>query len=75
MTNRIIELHDTTVDAIVEVGTQVIIFLRAYVHQSVWQDRIRWSIARTIPRPAEACERRARQYRSVNGGTLHDDGH
>jgi len=29
-----LELHDTTVAAIVQVGDQVVVFLRAYVHQS-----------------------------------------
>jgi hypothetical protein len=32
--NSEIEFHDTTVAAIVKVGTQVIVFLQAYVHKS-----------------------------------------
>ena len=32
--HRMIELHDTTVVAIAEVGEQIVVMLRAYVHQS-----------------------------------------
>ena len=32
--NRLIELHDSRVGAIAEVGTQIILFLRAYLHCS-----------------------------------------
>lgn len=34
MPDRVIELHDTTVAAIVEVGRQVVVLLKAYIHQS-----------------------------------------
>jgi hypothetical protein len=32
--NRAIELHDTSVVGIVTIGAQVVLFLRAYVHQT-----------------------------------------
>ena len=34
MLNRMIELHDSEVVSIAEVGSQLVILLRAYVHQS-----------------------------------------
>ena len=34
MPNRSIELHDTMVAAVIDVGTQIVVFLRAYIHQS-----------------------------------------
>lgn len=34
MPNRIIEQHDSTVAAIVEVGTQIVVIVRGYMHQS-----------------------------------------
>jgi len=37
MPNKSIELHDTIVAAIIDVGTQIVVFLRAYIHQSEGQ--------------------------------------